>query len=199
MFATEAVMSAIAIPPPVTANDLLTMPDEGQGFELVNGELREINVSKESSRVAGRICTRLDNFCEARDAGYVYPEGTSYRCFPDDPKGTRRADVSFIAVDRMPATTYEDDGHCTTAPDLVVEVVSPNDLSEEVEEKRDEWLAAGVKLVWVVSPATRSVRIHRADGSSALLRASDSLTAEDVLPGFTCPVSQLFRLPGEPR
>lgn len=189
-------MSAIATPPALTPEDLFLMPDEGKGFELVHGELREVNVSRESSRVAGRICTRLDNYCEARDAGYVFPEGTSYRCFPDDPKGTRRADTSFISIERLPPETYEDQGHSTTVPDLVAEVVSPNDLSEEVEEKPDEWLEAGVKIVWVVSPATRTVRVHRADGSTSLLRAADLLTAEEVLPGFSCTVGELFRLPG---
>jgi Uma2 family endonuclease len=128
--------------------------------------------------------------------GWVYPEGTSYRCFPDDPKGYRRADASFISIDRMPPATYEDEGHCTTAPDLVVEVISPNDLAEELEEKREEWLAAGVKLVWIVSPTAKTIQVYRADGTSSLLRAADTLTAESVLPGFSCSVSELFRVPG---
>ena len=188
-------MSAIAAPPLLTPEDLLAMPDEGQGLELVHGELREVNVSKESTRVGGRIFSRLDNYCEASNAGYAFPEGMSYRCFPDDPKGTRRADASFVAIDRMPPETYEDEGHCTTVPDLVAEVISPNDLAEDVEAKRDEWLAAGVKLIWIASPTTRTVSVHRADGSSALLRTTDTLTAEGVLPGFSCTVGDLFRLP----
>jgi Uma2 family endonuclease len=190
-------MSTTATPPVLTAGDLLRLPDGGRGFELVHGELRELNVSKESSRIAGEIYFRLRLHCQTHDAAWVYPEGTSYKCFPDDPEGHRRADASVILFDRMPPATYKDEGHCKTVPDLVAEVVSPNDLAEDVEEKRDEWLAAGVKVVWVVSPATRTVRVHRADGGTALLRASDTLTVEDVLPGFACPVGELFRRPGE--
>ena len=187
---------SIAEAPVLTPEELLLMPDEGQGFELVHGELREINVSKESSRASFRIAHFLELYVEAGHPGWVFGEGTSYRCFPDDPKGTRRADASFIALDRMPVETYEDEGHCTTVPDLVAAVVSPNDLAKEVEEKLDEWLAAGVKIVWIVNPETQTVRIHRLDGGYSFLHAKDTLTAEGVLPGFACPVANLFRKPG---
>ena len=182
----------------LTPEELLLMPDEGQGFELVHGELREVNVSKESSRVAGKISHFLEVYTESGHPGWVYPEGTSYKCFPDDPKGIRRADASFIALDRMPLETYEDEGHCTTVPDVVAEVVSPNDLNYEVEAKLGEWLAAGVKLVWIVNPEQKTIRTHRQDGGYAFLHATDTLTAEGVLPGFSCPVADLFRRPGEP-
>lgn len=192
-------MSTTATPPAViTPDDLLRMRDRGKGLELVNGELKELDVSKESSHVAGQLFFHIKQFCDAHQPAWVYPEGTSYRCFPDDAGRVRRADVSLISLTRMPPAEYKDEGHCTTAPDLVAEVVSPNDLSEEVDEKRDEWLAAGVRLVWIVSPARRTVRVHRADGGYDFLRAADTLTAPDVLPGFACPVADLFRLPGEP-
>jgi Uma2 family endonuclease len=191
-------MSTTAPVPVITPEDLLRMPDEGKGYELVNGELKELNVSKESSRIAGEIYLRIKLHCDAHQPGWVFPEGTSYRCFPDDSTLVRRADVSFIALDRMPVATYQDEGHCTTFPDLVAEVVSPNDNAEDLEEKIDEWLRVGVKVVWVVTPATRTVRVHRADGGYAFLRAADILTAPDVLPGFAIPVAGLFRLPGEP-
>ena len=149
-------MSTTAPPRPITPDDLLQMGDEGKGFELVGGELKEWTVSKESSRIAGRICTRLDVFCESRGVGYVFPEGMSYQCFPTDPTRVRRADTSFIALSRMPSATYRDEGHCTTVPDLVVEVISPNDNAEEVAEKIQDWLGAGVKLVWEVYPGRQT-------------------------------------------
>ena len=189
---------SIAPSPALTPEDLLLMPDEGQGIELVHGDLREMNVSRESSRVSSRISHLLESFVESGHPGWVFGEGTSYRCFSDDPKGTRRADASFIALDRMPLETYEDEGHTTTVPDLVAEVVSPNDLSHEVDEKRDEWLAAGVKIVWVVTPGVDTVEVYRQDGGHDFLRINDTLTAEGVLPGFSCPVADLFRRPGEP-
>jgi Uma2 family endonuclease len=182
----------------ISPDDLLHMPDEGRGFELVAGELREINVSNESSRIAGRICTRLDNFCEARGLGWIFPEGNSYQCFPDDPSRVRRADTAFIALSRMTPQEYRKGGHCPVAPDVVVEVVSPNDLVDEVEEKLKDWLSAGVKLVWIINPPTETIRVHRLDGGYAFLQISDTLSGDPVLPGFACPVADLFRLPAEP-
>src|SRR4051812_1159671 len=119
-------MSTTATPPAViTPDDLLRMPDGGKGFELVNGELRELNVSKESSRTAGQIYFRLEAYTRAAPPAWVFPEGTSFRCSRDAPSGVRRADTALVALDRMPPATYRDEGHCTTVPDLVVEVVSP--------------------------------------------------------------------------
>jgi Uma2 family endonuclease len=174
------------------------MPDEGSGFELVDGELKELNVSKQSSRIAGRICTQFENYSVAHHPAWVFPEGTSYRCFTDDPNRVRRPDVSIIPLTRMTREQYYEDGHCCIAPDLVVEVVSPNDNAEDLEEKLREWLAAGARIVWVVYPSRQAVRIHRGDGGYAYLQAVDTLTAEGVLPGFSCPVADLFQLPGEP-
>jgi Uma2 family endonuclease len=181
----------------VTPEDLLRMPDEGKGYELVNGELKEMPVSTESSRVAGEVHFRLRSHCAGNPIAWVFPEGTSFRCFPGDRNRVRRADTSLILLDRMPLATYEDEGHCTTVPDLVAEVISPNDLAGEVEAKLAEWLDAGVKVVWVVNPTTRSVRVHGSSGYT-FLRASDTLTVPDVLPGFSVPVADLFRRPGEP-
>lgn len=189
---------SIAPSPALTPEDLLRMPDEGQGFELVGGELREMNVSKESSRVAGNIHFALELFTREKHPGWVFPEGTSFRCFPDEPGRVRRPDTSYIALERMPVETYEDEGHSTAVPDLVVEVVSPNDLSHEVDEKRDEWLAAGVKVVWIVTPGVNTVEIYRKDGGHAFLRSHETLTADRVLPGFSVSVAELFRKPGEP-
>ena len=85
--------------------------------------------------------------------------------------------------------------HLRTAPDLAVEVVSPHDLAYDVDSKVEGYLQAGVRLVWVVNPAARTVRVHRPDGSSATLRPGDQLTGGEVLPGFHCLIRDLFLLP----
>jgi Uma2 family endonuclease len=188
-------MSTTATPTAITPDDLLRLPDRGKGYELVNGELKELDVSKESSRVAGEVYFRLKQHCNANLPAWVFPEGTSFRCFADDTARVRRADASLITLDRMPVATYQDEGHCTTVPNLVAEVISPNDLADDVEEKLEEWLDAGVKVVWIVNPATRTIRVHLAEGGYAFLRAADTLTV-DLLPGFACSVADLFRLPG---
>lgn len=180
----------------LTPDDLLRLPDDGKVYELIDGELKEKPVSKESSRIGVRFARFLDVFCDAHNAGWVYGPDSGFRCFPDDPGRVRKPDVAFVSVARMPVETYEDEGFCTTAPDLVVEVVSPNDLASEVEEKRDEWLAAGVRTVWIVHPETRTVHAHTSAGGYAFLREADTLTAPDLLPGFAVPVADLFRRPG---
>jgi Uma2 family endonuclease len=124
----------------------------------------------------------------------VFPEGTSFQCFPDEPDKVRRADVSFIRFGRL-TREQPPEGHIRLAPDLAVEVVSPNDLAYDVDSKVEDYLQAGVRLVWVVNPVTRTVRVHRPDGPGATLRADDELTGGDVLPGFSCRIRELFILP----
>jgi Uma2 family endonuclease len=191
-------MSAALPDPPakvITPDDLLRMPDQGQGYELVNGELRERTMSYWSTFVGRRVSTQLAIHVETAGLGWVNGEGTSYRCFPDDENRVRRADVTFHRLDRLTAAQASADGHIAVVPDLVVEVISPNDLAYEVNEKRMDWLAAGAQLVWVIDPVRQEVYAHRPDGTVALFRRTDTLTAEPVLPDFRVPVADLFRLP----
>jgi Uma2 family endonuclease len=184
--------------PALTPDDLLAMGDAGRGYELVGGELREVEVSTESSHVAGEVYLRLKLYSAAHRPGWVFPEGTGYCCFRDDPTRVRKPDTSYVALDRLTPQQYRASGYLPVAPDLVVEVVSPNDIAQELDEKRHEWLEAGVREVWIVYPATRVVHADRADGGSAFYRATDTLTAPGLLPGFAVPVADLFRLPGGP-
>lgn len=190
-------MSATLTPAPaaVTPDDLLRMPDHGLGFELVDGELKELNVSLLSSFVAGRAFSRLSSFVEERNLGWVFPEGTSFRCFPDDENRVRRADTAFHRLDRLTAEQARAEGHCTVVPDLVVEVVSPNDLADEVNAKLIEWLDAGAQLVWIIHPIQQTVHAHRPAGIVARFRGTDTLTGDPVLPAFRVPVAELFKLP----
>ena len=80
----------------------------------------------------------------------------------------------------------------------MVEVVSPNDLYGDVEAKVDEYLRVGIKLVWVVDPRTKAIRIHRANETIQDVGLKDELSGEDVVPGFRCAVQDVFRLPGQP-
>ena len=75
---------------------------------------------------------------------------------------------------------------------MAIEVVSPRDLAWEVDEKVDEYLRAGIRLVWVVFPDTKTIHVYRSDQEMRRLTESDQLTGEDVLPGFSYDVSELF-------
>src|SRR5438094_4972116 len=176
--------------PRVTAEELLAMPN-GKNFELVNGELVERNMSWESERIGMNVGGLLWGHCRKHDCGEVNGSNAGYQCFemiyPDDPDRLRKPDVSYISVDRLPDDSASK-GHCPIVPDLAVEVVSPNDLYHEVEEKVDEYLQAGVRLVWVVHPQTKTIRIHRANGTVQDLHLNDELSGEDVIADFHCPV-----------
>jgi len=175
---------------PLTPVDLLLLPN-AKDFELVGGELVERHVSVLSSYVEARLVRRLDAHCEDGDLGPVFTATNGIQCFPDEPNKVRKPDVSFVKKARFaPQHLYE--GYLTIAPDLAVEVVSPNDLGEELEQKIEDYLAAGIPLVWVVYPEVRTVSIHRGDGSVTKLRRHDELTGEDIIPGFRCKVAELF-------
>jgi Uma2 family endonuclease len=187
-------MSTVVSATQYTPEDLLTMPD-GNHYELVDGQLVEHTMSTWASYVAGELHARLRDFSRANRRGWVLPEGTTYQCFPDHPSRVRKADTSFIKLDRMSVEQARAEGHRRIAPDLAAEVVSPNDLAYDVDRKVQEFLTAGVQLVWVVNPEARMVRIHRAQSTGTILREQDELDGEDVLPGFRCPVRELFLPP----
>jgi len=174
--------------------DLLTMP-EGKFYELVDGRLVERKMSIWSSYVAGIIFQLLNTFCREHRLGWVFPEGTSFQCFPMHPNLVRKPDVSLIRLHRLSLAQATTEGHCPVAPDLAVEVVSPNDTAYEIDEKVRDFLHAGVPLVWVVNPEQRTVEIHRAGGMGAILRENDEISGEDVVPGFRCRVGDFTQLP----
>lgn len=185
---------SIAAASSMTACDLLLLPDDRRG-ELVDGQVVERHMSHAAVWIAMRIAYVLMQYLETHPIGDVYSEGASYRCFPDDPEKVRRADVSFLRTGRMTQTEFER-GYCTVAPDLAVEVISPNDLAYDVARKLEDYFAAGVPLVWLVNPASRTITVYRQSGMAvAHLWAEDQLTGEDVLPGFTCRVGDVFPPP----
>jgi Uma2 family endonuclease len=178
----------------VTPEELLAMPNGGH-YELIDGELRERNVSALSNLIAWEISGILRGHCREHDLGWLFAADHGYRCFPWKPRLVRRADVAFIRKERYPWEQLSADGYTTIPPDLAVEVVSPNDLASEIEEKVEEYLRAGVRLVWVIHPETRVVQVIRGDGTGNRLRAQDELSGEDVVPGFRCRVADVFPIP----
>jgi Uma2 family endonuclease len=111
-----------------------------------------------------------------------------YRLGPD---AVRRPDVSVILAGRLPASGLEQ-GRLRIPPDIAVEVLSPNDLASAREAKLTDSLDFGVRLVWIVDPASRTVTVYEADGAARRLRAADALNGGAVLPGFRCAVADLF-------
>jgi Uma2 family endonuclease len=182
-----------------TPEDLLAMPD-GKSYELVDGRLVERKMGAESSEIGGNLYFLLRMFCRGHDLGIVWPADNGFQCFPHAPGLVRRPDVSFIRRGRLPGDVSPK-GWVKIPPDLAVEVVSPNDLVGELEEKLDDYRKADVPLVWVIYPEQRKARIFRLDGPAVELMEDDELTGEDVIPGFRCPLREILpqRAPaGEP-
>ena len=130
-----------------TPEDLLAMLD-GHRFDLVDGHLVERNMGAESSWIAQQINRYLGNYAETSQHGLVLGPDCGYQIFSDDPNRVRFPDGSFIRSERLPDDALPR-GHIRVVPDLVLEVVSPNDLAWEVDMKVTEYLQAGVPLVWV--------------------------------------------------
>lgn len=176
-----------------TPEDLLHMPD-GKMFELVHGQLVEKSMGFKSARIGIKLAALLTDHAEQNGLGWVNGADAGYQCFPDEPSKVRKPDVSYIRAERLSASE-EPPGHCKIAPDLAVEVVSPNDEFSQVSTKVHEYLDAGVQLVWVVDPVGEEVLVYRADDTRAILTRKDYLGGDDVVPGFRCLVADLFKPP----
>ena len=183
-------MSTETFAEPITSEDLLAMPNEVD-YELVNGELVERHMGAESSWIASNLIVLIALFYRGRVPGHLFTTDCGYQCYSDDPDKVRKPDVSFVRRGRFPSGRIPK-GYIRIPPDLAVEVVSPNDLADDVEFKVEEYLNAGVPLVWVISPKTETVTVHRADGSVTKLHDTDELSGENLLSGFRCKVSDLF-------
>src|SRR5262245_47044724 len=114
-------------------DDLLHLPD-GDSYELIDGKPVEKNMGAESDRIAARIISRLVAFCDREKLGDVFGSQTGYRCFQHRPRLVRKPDASFVARGRF-ADGVIPKGDIDIAPDLAVEVVSPNDFYDEVDTK----------------------------------------------------------------
>lgn len=174
----------------VTPEDLLRMPDANT-LELVDGRLVEKKVSAESSAVGLTIGRLLSVEAARTGQAKCYGGDLGYQCFSDAPNKIRKPDISVIRKERL-REIERDPGFMPIAPDLAVEVVSPNELARELAEKVAEYQGAGVPLIWVVYPAQKMAMVLRLDGSAALLNEKQEITAEPALPSFRCVVGEFF-------
>lgn len=174
-----------------TADQLLRMPDDGNRYELICGELRKMSPAGwRHGWVAGRLHVWLGRYVEEHNLGVVF-EGETGFLLASDPDTVRAPDVAFVCRSRLPAEEPAE-AFWPGAPDLAVEVVSPGDTVHEVDDKVGTWLDAGTRMVWVVNPKWHSVTVYRSADQVKILTENDELTGEDVVEGFHCTVGRLF-------
>jgi Uma2 family endonuclease len=176
--------------PALSAADVERMSLPGKQVELVRGRLvvREPPGTRHGV-IAGNLGALLSVFARQHDLGVVCGQDTGFK-IASDPDTVRAPDVAFVAapnVDGIPRRGYAD-----FPPDLVAEILSPDDRPGEVLAKVADWLEAGTKLVWLIDPERLTAHVYRRDGSITVLGHHDSLDGEDVLPGFTCPLTEIF-------
>ena len=152
----------------MTAEELLEMPDDGFRYELVRGELVKMPPAGHMSSFREMLIgSHLTVYVRENRLGRAYGASGGFR-LESDPDTVLAPDAAFVRQERVEAVG-DGDGFFPGAPDLAVEVISPSDRYTEVDEKVAEWLAAGTRMVVVVNPRNRTVRVHRPTTDSVLL------------------------------
>lgn len=176
----------------MTAEELLARPQDGVRSELIEGELIEMQPAGLIHGAFGFfLALPLGNWVRDNDLGIVTLAETGFKV-ATNPDTVLAPDIGFIAKSRLAEDWTTTRGFFIGAPDLAVEIVSPSDTYEQVDDKVARYLDAGTRLVWVVRPKQKRVEVHRKDGSSALLSHDETLDGESVVPGFTLPIARIF-------
>ena len=175
----------------LTAEEFFRLYSHKDGrYELVDGEVVEMApVNEEHGEVAFNINGAFYVYSRQYGIGRGGVE-TGYRV-GQNPDTVRGPDVSFTVRSRGEGERPLR-GFVPGSPDIAVEVVSPSNTAAEMERKVAEYLAAGSQRVWVAHPSICSVTVHRADGATITYTGDDAITDEELLPGFSLPLSEIF-------
>lgn len=191
MSALKTEPRAAAEPPLMTVEELEQMSDDDNHYELVRGLLlRLVPPNFSHGNIVGRLAYHIQGFLDKNEIAEICIEtGFILARHPDIVRGP---DLSVVLRPRLEGVDLSR-GFFPGAPDLAVEVVSLGDTHDEVADKVEDYLALGVRLVWVVRPTRRTVAVHRPGEAVRILAGDDALDGGDVLPGFVLPLTKLFR------
>lgn len=177
----------------LTADDLLRLHSEGVKGELIMGVLhKKVSSGQEHGEIVMNLGSPMHQFVKANRLGRVFASDSGVQ-LERDPDTVREPDVAFISAERMPLDVRER-RYAQVVPDLVVEIVSPNDRPVPVFDKAQMWLRHGVRLVWITDPEARTITALPQSGPTRTYTENDTLDGGDVLPGFTCPVRDIFEV-----
>jgi Uma2 family endonuclease len=184
-------MSTITQKTLLTAEDFFYLPNppDGSKQELVRGEvvtmpppggLHGVTCSKADRKIGNFIDSGPGGTLTCNDAGFVTERA---------PDSVRGPDIAYWAKGRLQEIPV---GYFEIAPDMLIEVLSPSNTWKKIRAKLSEYFAKGVRLVWVIAPEDRTLTIYRNADEGRVLHDTATVTGEDVLPGFTCRVSDLL-------
>ena len=175
----------------MTADDLLRLYGQGVRGELIRGVLcKSMPTGHEHGAIVANLVILLGNFIKPGKLGSLTASHSGV-WLEHDPDTVREPDIAYFSTQKIPLDERVT-GYAEVVPDLVVEIASPGDTRREVNDKALMWLSYGVRLVWVVHPDTRTVDAHRPQAGTSTLTQDDTLEGFDVLPGFTCNISDIF-------
>jgi Uma2 family endonuclease len=176
-----------------TIADLLARSNEENRYELVRGDLLMMSPA---SPVQGRYASRLDRalggYVEAHDLGEVYTSEPGFELQSEPDVVVRAPDLAFVRKDQIPPADQQS-GFWPIAPDLAVEIISPSETATSIQEKVQDYLAAGTRLIWLVYPLHKIVTEYRSLDIVRHYNYEDSLDGGDVVPGFHYALTKLFR------
>ena len=174
----------------VTADELLRLSKDEFYGELIRGELcEEVPPGFRHEKIVAELIAMLLMFVRTERLGSVV--GGSGVWTERDPDTVRAPDVQFYTAQRLPLDD-QTTGYIEIAPDLVVEVRSPNDSLAKLRDKANMWIDVGVRIVWVVIPEQRIIEMYRPEHEPMALSGDDQLDGLDVLPGFSCSLDSIF-------
>lgn len=182
-------MSTILQPRVWTDEELLALPKDGNKYEVLKGILTMSPAGYTHEFIGVRLIFALESFVRLHKLGVIL--GSSLGCWMEN-RDFLSPDVSFIAKERIQGEKNPGDKFFHAAPDLAVEVLSPSEWPNRLNEKLVDYFANGSQLVWVVNPREHVVLIYHSPEEHQILREGDVISGESVIPGFTLPVSELF-------
>ncbi len=179
-------------PPPgmATERDVLDLCEHRNRLcELIDGILVEKTVSWYESLVASWIVHFLQAYLKENKLGMALTEGAALQILPDQ---VRMPDACFISRERIHKVKPQRGTIPPLVPDVAVEVLSRSNTRQEMDRKREEYFAAGVRLVWYIDPEARSATVYSSPDASVVIDESGTLDGGDVLPGFSLSLAELF-------
>lgn len=179
----------------MTANEFFDSP-YAESCELIRGRVVpkggkfeiDMPTGAKHGAVTDELETRISYFVRQNKLGKVFAAETGFILAEGTVRGI---DISFVGNEKL-AKFGIPESFFPAAPDLAVEVISPGNTSDEIQNKIEEYLSAGTKLIWIVYPKQKMIHVHRQSSVIKILRATDELDGEEVIPNFKCKLSEIF-------